>query len=133
LLGFKYVEDLYRENNDKKDEFAKFCMDYASIQPASWYIFVNSSVYDSTMYTQDTLYGMHYDLRPQYIGEISGFIQTKNEHYTSEENKCNLCGINKIKIMFGCNKHTACVCCAYKTEVCPSCRGNKLNRIKIFD
>lgn len=133
LLGFKYVEDLYGENNDKKDELANFCMDYASIQPASWYIFVNSSVYDSTMYTQDTLYGMHYDLRPQYIGEISGFIQTKNEHYTSEENKCNLCGINKIKIMFGCNKHTACVCCAYKTEVCPSCRGNKLNRIKIFD
>lgn len=111
-----------------------FFLKYAETQPASWYNFVGSKLFNSKMYKQQDYNKIYHTIRPNNIKNqsISRYVQTKNEVSCAPEDKCEICVQNKKKIMFGCLQHFACVCCCLKSEVCPFCR-NADQRIKIFD
>lgn len=111
-----------------------FFLDYAETQPASWYHFVRSKYYKSTIYKQQQFNKIYYTLRPDQItaSSIARYIQTKNEVASTLEERCEICVQNRKKIMYGCMQHFACVSCCLKSEVCPYCRHTG-NRIKVFD
>lgn len=124
LLGSKYF-------NKIKYNFS-FFLKNADVQPASWYHYLQSNEFRSSNHANSEFYGLHSNLRPNYIDSVSHYIQTKHEPLTSKSDRCDICLTGKKKIMFGCHKHLTCVRCSFKMEVCSNCRHDG-DKIKVFD
>lgn len=137
--SFQYLcssKHLYENFPSKKHK--DFFLTHAKFQPASWFKFVNSKYYDivgNKLFTQNQIFSLDWSLRPENMKhpEVSKYVQTKNEPATSQENTCEICFMYKKKIMYECFRHLTCVYCCCKTELCPVCKDEGQNRIKVFD
>jgi hypothetical protein len=137
--SFQYLcNSKYLYENFPSKRHKDFFLSYAKFQPASWFKFVNSNCYTilgNKIFTQNQIFSLDWPLRPENIKnpEVSKYIQTKNESATSQENTCEICITYKKKIMYECFRHLTCVYCCCKTELCPVCKNDGQNRIKVFD
>lgn len=130
LLGSEYVYNKFPNERHKN-----FFIEYANIQPGSWYNFVLSKYYSVANYSNNEIWKLHWAIRPTEIvnSHIAKYIQTKNEHTSKPEEICEICLNYKKKIMFGCLRHITCVTCAYKSEKCPICKNRNANKIKVLE
>jgi hypothetical protein len=134
LLGSKYFgTKMYNDLEPKK-----LCK-YASVQPASWYLFANSShlkiymtQHNIIRTTDFVTFGLE---RPLWISGLSQkpYIQSKQEYTNVLTERCEICLTNKKKILFGCMAHTTCAGCAARTQVCPFCRSDVPTKVRLFD
>ena len=127
LIGSKYIKNITYDVNF----FAK----YATTQPYSWYIFVTSTIFTENNFDEihdtsldDYGHSVYSGFKPNNISNHSHYIQTTHEYADSAANMCEVCGIGKKKILFGCARHLTCVACAIKLPNCPDCRNNENNK-----
>lgn len=136
---YQYNPNSFQIFLEKFGDQVKFDMEFivnnAVYQPYSWWIFANSKYFNSEQFDMiKNRYTLPPTLRIGHLDEISHFVQTTNEYESSLENKCKICMIGKVKIMYGCHKHFVCVSCAIGTTKCPWCRFDDINTIvRIFD
>ena len=134
LLGSKYYD--IKMFNDLEPK--KMCK-CASIQPASWYFFANSSYLKSYMTHHNiakasdfVTFGLEKSL---WISGLPSkpYMQSKQEYTNVLAERCEICLTNKKKILFGCMTHTTCAGCAARTHVCPFCRSDASTRVRLCD
>lgn len=134
LLGSKYYNIKMFDDLEPK----KMCK-CASIQPASWYLFANSShlklymTHHKIVKTSDFVtFGLEKSL---WISSLPSkpYMQSKQEYTNVLAERCEICLTNKKKILFGCMSHTTCAGCAARSNVCPFCRSDEHTRVRLCD
>lgn len=97
------------------------------IQPGSWYYLINNSKTEKYCIFNtghQHWYGYNYKqlMTKELIGTVIHYAQHRQELYSNDDNKCNICQMYKRKVIFTKCKHVFCVVCSLRTHTCSLCQ-----------